>query len=133
VIDGDPATAWHTQYYLGNPRFGGLKSGTGLILDMGRPVRLSSVTVSFGAAPGADVAIEVGNSDTRSPAVLRTFTTVSRKADVGGAVTFPGHGTAAGRYVLIWFTRLPPQTPGSASSYEAEIFNVTVRGTVPKA
>ena len=38
VIDGDPATAWHTQYYLGNPRFGGLKSGTGLILDMGRPV-----------------------------------------------------------------------------------------------
>ena len=90
VIDGDPATAWHTQYYLGNPRFGGLKSGTGLILDMGRPVRLSSVTVSFGAVPGANVAIEVGNSDTRSAAALGTFTTVSRKADVGGAVTFRG-------------------------------------------
>jgi len=32
--------------------------------------------------------------------------------------------------VLIWFTRLPPQTAGSAGTYEAAIFNVTVRGVV---
>ena len=50
AIDGNPATAWQTQYYYGNPVFSGLKTGTGLILDMGRPVRLRSVTVTFGPA-----------------------------------------------------------------------------------
>ena len=41
AIDNNPATAWHTQFYIGNPVFGGLKKGTGLLLDMGKPVRLS--------------------------------------------------------------------------------------------
>jgi serine/threonine protein kinase len=130
ATDGDPATAWHTQYYLNNPRFGGLKSGTGLILDMGQAVRLSSVTVSFGPVPGASAEIKVGSSDLRSPAALRMFTTVSSRAGVGGTVTFREHSAVTGRYVLIWFTQLPPQTAGSTGSYEAEIFNVTVRGVV---
>jgi hypothetical protein len=130
ATDGDPATAWHTQYYLNNPRFGGLKSGTGLILDMGRAVRLSSVTVSFGPVPGANAEIKVGNSDLRSPAALRMFTTVSSQAGVGGTVTFREHSAVTGRYVLIWFTQLPPHTAGSTGSYEAEIFNVTARGVV---
>jgi len=130
AIDGDPATAWHTQYYLNNPRLGGLKSGTGLILDMGRAVRLSSVTVSFGNVPGVNAQIKVGNSNLRSPAALRMFTTVSRRAGVGGTVRFPEHSAVTGRYVLIWLTRLPPQTAGSAGTYEAEILNVTVRGVV---
>ena len=68
AIDGNPATAWRSQYYLGNPVFGGLKAGSGLILDMGRRVRLRSVTVTFGdrarERAGADVAIEIGDSDT---------------------------------------------------------------------
>lgn len=130
AIDGSPATAWHTQYYLDNPRFGGLKNGTGLILDMGRAVRLSSVTVSFGPVPGANAQIKVGNSGHRSLAALRTFTTVSRQSGVGGTVTFREYSAITGRYVLIWFTRLPPRTAGSTGSYEAEIFNVTVRGVV---
>jgi hypothetical protein len=97
---------------------------------MGRAVRLSSVTASFGPIPGGSAEIKVGNSDLRSPAALRTFTTVSSQGGVGGTVTFRGHSAVTGRYLLIWFTQLPPQTAGSASSYEAEIFNVTVRGAV---
>src|SRR5262249_12126789 len=42
AIDGDPTTAWSTQWYA-TPKLGGLKPGTGLILDMGRSVRLSQV------------------------------------------------------------------------------------------
>ena len=122
-----PATAWHTQYYLSNPRFGGLKNGTGLILDMGLPVKLSSLTVSFGAVPGADVDIKVGNSDIRSPAALAHVHHGEQQGRVGGTVTFGVHSALTGRYVLIWFTRLPPQTAGSAGTYEAEIFSVTVR------
>jgi hypothetical protein len=129
AIDGNPGTAWHTQYYFGNPKFGGLKSGTGLILDMGKPVAVASVTVAFGPVPGANVRLEVGNDDSRSPAALQTFRTVAHSRNVSGMVTFTAHGTLECRFVLIWFTKLPPQTPGSASTFEAEIFNVVVRGS----
>jgi hypothetical protein len=129
AIDASPGTAWHTQYYYGNPRFGGLKDGTGLILDMGKPVAVSSVTVTFGPVPGANVRVEVGNSDARAAATLRTFTTVARRRDVSGTVRFSARPAAESRFVLIWFTRLPPQTAGSTGLFKAEIANVTVRGT----
>ncbi len=129
AIDGDPGTAWHTQYYFGNPRFGGLKSGTGLILDMGKRIAVASVTVTFGQVPGTTVRIEVGNHDARAPATLQTFTTVAHQRDVSGRVKFTAHAAPEGRFVLIWFTKLPPRTPGSASQFEAEIFNVVVRGS----
>jgi hypothetical protein len=129
AIDGNPATAWHSQYYFGSPKFGGLKAGTGLLLDMGKPVRLSTVTVTFGPVPGASVRIEVGNSNVRDPATLRQFTTVARGTGIGGTHTFTAQGTATGRYVLIWLTKLPPKTAGSTSRYEADIYNVVVRGT----
>jgi putative peptide zinc metalloprotease protein len=126
AIDANPATAWQTQYYLGSPYLAGLKAGTGLILDMGRPVRLSSVTITFGAAPGADVAIEVGNDNALAPATLPTFTTVASADGIGGTYTFTTSSPAAGRYVLIWFTKLPP---AGAGRFQAEIFNIVVRGS----
>ena len=129
AIDGSPGTAWHTQYYFGNPKFGGLKSGTGLILDMGKRVAVASVTVTFGPVPGANVRIEVGNDDTRAPATLQTFTTVARGRDVSGRVKFTAHAAPEARFVLIWFTKLPPQTLGSANRFEAQIFNAVVRGS----
>ncbi len=128
AIDGDPATAWSTQHYLASPFFGGLKAGTGLILDMGRRVRLGSVTVTFGATPGADVAIEIGNDDTLAAATLSSFTTVATADDAGGMYTFAVHSPATGRYVLVWFTKLPPD---GHAGYDAQIYNIVVRGIHP--
>jgi putative peptide zinc metalloprotease protein len=132
AIDGNPATAWRSQYYLGNPVFGGLKAGSGLILDMGRRVRLRSVTVTFGAEPGADVAVEIGgNHTTGGNGTLAgpapgTFTTVATADGVGGTHTFRTSSPARGRYLLIWFTRLPPAGPGR---FQAEVYGITVRGS----
>jgi serine/threonine protein kinase len=126
AIDSDPTTAWHTQFYLGSPLFGGLKTGTGLILDMGKAVRLSQVTATFGPQAGADVEIKVGNNNAVAASTLPTFTTVATAHDVGGTYTFKSTSTATGRYVLIWFTKLPPM---GAGKFEAEIFNVVVRGS----
>ena len=112
AIDGNPSTCWQTQRYLGSPLLGGLKKGTGLILDMGGQVRLSSVTVTFGSAPGADVAIEMGDDNTLAAASLASFTTVATADGIGGTYTFRTASTAQGRYVLIWFTKLPPGRPG---------------------
>jgi hypothetical protein len=129
AIDGDPATAWQTQFYLNNPVFGGLKSGSGLVLDMGKEIRLSSITVEFGPTPGADVAIKVGNDGSRTQGSLASFTTVAQASDLSGTHTFAARPAATGRYVLIWFTRLPPQAHGPKSHYEAEIFNIIVKGS----
>jgi serine/threonine protein kinase len=129
AIDSNPSTFWNTQFYIGNPVFGGTKTGTGLILDMGSKVRLSSVQVTFGSIPGADVQIKLGNNNTRAPSTLSTFTTVASGTNLGGTHTFTVHSSATGRYVLIWFTKLPPQSAGSTDRFEAKIYNVIVRGT----
>ncbi len=90
AIDGSPATAWTSQYYF-SPKFGGLKPGSGLILDMGNPVRLTSVRIQFGTIPGASVRIEIGDSNTYAPSTVRAMTTVAKAGDVSGLRTFPVH------------------------------------------
>jgi hypothetical protein len=116
--------------------FGGLQQGSGLILDMGRSVRLSSVTVTFGSIPGADVQIKIGNPATPVPpqnepstaqAIADSMTTVAQQSGVSNTVTFPVTSTDTGRYVLIWFTKLPPMA-GQSNKYQADIFNVVVKG-----
>jgi serine/threonine protein kinase len=126
AIDGSSSTAWHTSYY-DSDLFGGLKKGTGLILDMGRSVRLSQVTIQFGTTCCTHVDIEIGNSSTVDAATLGTFTPVQSSASAAGSTTFTMTNKAAGRYVLIWITQLPPLA-GQPGHFETLINNVTVRG-----
>ena len=126
AIDGSASTFWHTSYYLGH-QFGNLKKGTGLILDMGKPVRLSQLTVQFGTSCCTHVLIEVGNSNTASAAALSTFTPVQSSSAAQGSTTFNVTKQATGRYVLIWITDLPPLA-GSPGRYETMIYNITARG-----
>jgi hypothetical protein len=129
TIDDNLKSSWNTLFYRGSPAFGRLKPGTGLILDMGSRVKLSTVEVMFGPTPGAAVRIEVGDSNTLAKSTLSSFTTVASANDVpGGDYTFHASGSATGRYVLIWFTRLPPKA-GAGDEFEAQIFNIVVRGS----
>jgi serine/threonine protein kinase len=127
AIDNSPGTFWHTDYYFTYPNLGNLKKGTGLILDMGRQVRLSQVVVQFGAACCTDVQIEIGNDSSPVPSALSSFTEVASSTTAHGSTRFDVSSTATGRYVLIWMTRLPPLA-GSSNKYEAQIYNVVVRG-----
>jgi serine/threonine protein kinase len=135
AIDNDPQTFWATSWYIGNPVFGGLKRGSGLILDMGRAVRLSSVTVTFGPTPGLNVDIKIGNNNAQAAgddavgqATADAMPTVASESGVSGPVTFTINSNATGRYVLIWFTRLPHWT-GHPNKYQAQIYNIVVRGS----
>ncbi len=122
AIDGNPATAWHTDWYS-SASFGGLKPGTGLLLDMGRTVTISTVRVLLGPLPGADFQVSVGAvapSLTRPPAVARA-------SDAGGQVSLHLTSPARGRYVLIWFTQLPP-ADASSGTFQASVYNVTLEG-----
>jgi hypothetical protein len=126
AIDSSMRSAWDSQWYT-TTEFGGLKAGAGLLLDMGKPATFRSVLVTFGAIPGADVKLLVGNSVTRSAANLESMTTVAAANDVGGPVTFRISSSAAGRFLVIWFTKLPPKS-GSAHLFMAAVYNVVVRG-----
>jgi serine/threonine protein kinase len=127
AIDGSKSTFWHTDFYIGNPVFGGLAKGTGLVLDMGKQVKVHQLQVLFGSNVGATVQIKVSGSPV-SPKAAESVPTVAQATDVGNLHTFTLRHPATGRYVVIWFTRLPPKT-GVANQYQAEIYNVVVRGT----
>jgi serine/threonine protein kinase len=129
AIDQQPGTSWTTDSYRGSPRFGNLYKGTGLMLDMGKRVDVSSVTVTFGNVPGTHIRIEVGDNAAGTGLTPPAgFTTLGRSTNATGQVTFTGHGTISGEFVLIWFTKLAPQS-GQAGHYQADVFNVVVRGS----
>jgi len=127
LVDHNPA-GWQTQQYYGSSKFGNLKSGSGLILDMGKSVKVSSVQVTFGSEPGADVELKVGNSATRSAANEESMSTVASATDVSGQQTFTIAKPVAGRYLVVWFTNLPPLAH-THGKYMAQIFTIIVRGT----
>ena len=119
AIDGVRGTAWHTDWYT-SPRFGNLYPGTGLIVDMGRPVTVTAVRVTLGPAAGAHFQIRVGNQPS-----LAGMAPVARSAGPGGIVRLTLGSPVRGRYVLVWLTRLPPDPAGT---YKAEIYGVAVKG-----
>jgi hypothetical protein len=127
LLDHNPA-GWQTQQYYGSSKFGNLKSGSGLILDMGQPVRISSVQINFGTQPGAVVALKVGNSDTRSAANEESMTTVAGPTSVSGPQTFTIAKPVADRYLVVWFTNLPPLAH-ARGKYMAQIFTIMIHGT----
>jgi hypothetical protein len=120
IVDVSTDQPWYSQWYA-TPEFGNLRSGTGLLLDMGETVSVKSAQLSLGAAPGADVQVLVGNDADRAG-----MSPVASAGDVGGTVQLTATTAARGRYVLIWFTRLPPNSQGE---YQVDVYGVTIDGT----
>lgn len=117
VVDG--GGAWYSAWYT-TPEFGELKAGTGILLDMGHPVTVKSVGLVLGSAVGADVEVRVGDTP-----ILSDMSPAASVSDVGGTVHVPLPSPANGQYVLIWFTRLPPNSQGT---YQVSVYNATVDG-----
>lgn len=120
ALSGDPATPWHTSWYT-TARFGNLQAGTGLLLDLGRTVTATRVTIRLGNASGADLQVRVGTA----PAHLHV---AASAADAGGIVRLRLASHPRVRYLLIWFTLLPPDAAGT---YQADISSVTVTAYMP--
>ena len=117
----DGAQPWYSSWYL-SPEFGNLQTGTGLLLDMSKTVTVSSVQLNLGGQTGATVQVRVGDTP-----VLADMFIVSTASDVGGMVRLPTQVEASGRYVLIWFTALPPIGQGK---YQVSVYDATVNGTM---
>ena len=88
---------------------------------------MSQVQVQFGTNGGTNVQIKLSDSPV-APKAAGSLPTVAQATNVAGAHTFTLTHPATGRYVVVWITRLPPKT-GSSNRYQADIYNVMVRGT----
>jgi cytoskeletal protein RodZ len=119
AITGNSANAWNTDWYA-TPDFGNLQAGTGLLLDMGRPVTITSAQLTLGSTPGADLQLRTGNAPT-----LADLKTVATATNAGGVVQLKPTGSAPSRYLLIWFTQLPPNNSGS---YQAFVSGISLKG-----
>ena len=129
AIDGSASTYWGTDSYQNHANFGNLKAGTGLLIDMGKSVQLSSVEVSVGKICCTTAQIYLGNSAAMSKTALQNFTLVGQKATGTGTLTYPVSSKATGRYVLIWITGNLPRDPDQPGQYQGRIYNVVVRGS----
>jgi cytoskeletal protein RodZ len=118
AISGDPARPWISQWYA-TAHFGALKNGTGLLLDMGHPVTVASVRLSL-VYSGADIQLRAGSKPV--PAWLPA---VARVSNAGGTAQLKPGAPVHVRYLLIWFTKLPPDNAGT---YRASVYKITVRG-----
>jgi cytoskeletal protein RodZ len=118
AIGGHRARPWISQWYA-TARFGALKRGTGLLLDMGRPVTVASVRLSL-VNSGADIQLRAGSKPV--PAWLPA---VARVSNAGGTVQLRPGAPVHVRYVLVWFTKLPPDNAGH---YQAAVYRITVQG-----
>jgi cytoskeletal protein RodZ len=118
AVDGSHATAWHSDWYT-TAAFGNLKPGTGLLLDMGRRVTITSAQITLGI-PGASVQLRAGNV----PA-LANLREVASTAGAGGIVGMWPSAPVRARYVLLWFTKLPPDDQGT---YQAAVYSVHLHG-----
>lgn len=120
VIGKATGQPWYSQWYA-TPEFGALRTGTGLLLDLGATASVRDVRLTLGTAPGADVQVRVGDSPS-----LASLATVASAQDASGSVRLTAANQAAGRYVLIWFTRLPPDSLGH---YQVSVYQAAVDGS----
>jgi Helix-turn-helix domain len=119
AVDGNDSTGWQTDWYATANLNG--QPGTGLLLDMGTSVTVSSVQVLLGPTPGGTVQLRAGNTPT-----LADLAVVAQATNPGGTLTLQASAPVTAQYVLIWFTSLPPDNAGS---YQAFVYNVSVSGT----
>ncbi|GAA2618174.1 protein kinase family protein [Actinomadura fulvescens] len=115
VFDGVMKPAWHSQSYA-NVNFGNYEKGLGVLLDMGSAVKVARVEVNTPEG-GATIQLRVGDTD-----VAASLSPVAKKISSAGGFNLVPTAEARGRYVVVWFTQLPP-------SRKAKLSEITVYGS----
>ncbi|TDQ55525.1 protein kinase family protein [Actinorugispora endophytica] len=121
AIDGDPSSSWNTQGY-NSAEFGNLKSGVGLLVDMGAEVELHEIDITFGSgAHNASVYVRGDAGGVPGEGEQPQW----QGSGVSGEVPVKLDQPVTGRYVVVWFSAPLPQDDGS---YRGVINEVELRG-----
>ena len=117
ALSGDPGSPWRSHWYT-TSAFGNLKPGTGLLLTLPHAVTATGITIRLGNS-GASVQVRAGTS-------TGSLHTVASASSAGGTLRLPLDSRPRVRYLVVWFTRLPPDGNGT---YQAAVYGVTVSAT----
>ena len=96
AVDGDSETAWTSHTYL-SEGWGSLKSGTGLILDLGEGAQVSEVEVELGEGT-MGARLYLSDSASRDGA-----TELGAGEALEGTWSVAPESPATGRYLILWF------------------------------
>ncbi|MFB8244715.1 protein kinase family protein [Streptomyces sp. NPDC055952] len=118
VHDGAPGTYWETSFYT-SADFGRLKSGVGVILDLGKSRDVGQVTVSFQGATAVE--LRAAEDAATQPQSLNAFTKVAQGSGTTVALK-PGESVKS-RYLLVWLTKLPLTAEGN---YRGRVVDIKV-------
>ncbi len=119
AIDASRATAW-ISHWRRSAQFGGWQAGTGLLIDMGRPVRITRVKLILGPARGPDLQLL-----TATASALATQRVQASVSAAGGTLRLHLARPQRARYLLVWFTLLQPD---SAGSFQVRVRNIRLYG-----
>lgn len=115
--DGDTGTAWSTDTYT-SAQFGQLKSGVGLLVDLGSAQRVRQVRLVLGTpgGPVQDGAVQLRAADTEGSSAA-DYPVVAGADPAGADVRLTPSDTQPHRFWLLWITRLP----ATGGGYRADV------------
>ena len=119
AVDGKPETAWQTLTYRGNPKLGGLKSGVGLLVDLGKPARVGSVRLKLIGTP-TSLQILAAPGATTAPSSTDGLSEVASATAAGTDVDLKLDKPTTTRWLVVWLTSLP-SAPGGFRGQVAEV------------
>jgi eukaryotic-like serine/threonine-protein kinase len=133
TVDNDPETAWETQGFK-SAKFGNLKAGMGVLINLGTPRNVSDVRVET-SAPGVGMEIRTGTTDfgDNSAGDRKIVETYKKLGDGDDQGTTTGNreiltgfdADTKYQYVLVWLTELPRADDGR---YRVSVSNIEVYG-----
>lgn len=123
AYDGNPLTRWQTVQYRGNPRFGGLKNGVGLIVDFGSPQQVRNVDLIL-SGQGTSAQIMVPDDTGAATPPMRSasqWRSVGSQSGLGRDAEF-AFDPVTTRYLMVYLTRLPRE----GGNYQGGIYEIEV-------
>lgn len=116
ILDGDDSTYWQTQGYQ-NATFSGLKPGVGVVLDLGVPSTISTITLELPLEASGSLYVTDDDAFADERPAIRSDMEPAGTFNGEGSVTVELASGTSGRYVIVWFT----ETSRSGEWYRARL------------
>lgn len=126
AVDDDPATVWETKQYFNNAALGLQKDGVGLVVDLGKVQRVSSVDVTLqGDGTNLELRTAPESADTAPVESVDDYDKVASVEAAGAVAHLELDRPISTQYVLVWLTSLPPD---GTETYRGRIAEIEVVG-----
>lgn len=117
AVDGDPTTAWTTSSYDQQLGPAGLKTGVGLLVDLGEDREVAGVDLTLGGAP-TSVSLYLTDSE---PSAVGELAPVIGDTARDESLSLDLDTPVSGRYLVVWLTSLPASDDGRFRGEVAEV------------